>query len=227
MWLKVFTMHQNYLTRKVISLDFFLFFFFLLLLSTSALSQQDSTYLFDEEQRNYLHFSRQGNVITGLDFGIGLGVRNQNINFESATAIVDFNVSPKVGYFITNGVVTGVDFDYFGSVATFNFQNEYRFLLKSYNLYLQYYSPSGFTAEISGGYGNGSEKFVTNGSENIVKFEGYRYGLAVGISNYWSKKLAFSILLRYAGSQGSYKEIEESFFINGLSINAGVTIGLY
>ena len=204
-------------------------FFMLLFSMHHVYSQQDTSSLkiFDEEIDNYLHITRKGNLVTGLDFGMGIGLRNDNIKIESATAIVDFTVSPRIGYFIKQGISTGFDFDYFGSVATFNYQDEYRFILRSYNIFCRYQSPKGFVAEVAGGYGDGNEKYINNGSENNVDFEGYRYSIAAGLTNYWAKNISFELMLKYTGSQANYKNIEESFYLNGLSLGAGITLNLF
>ena len=157
---------------------------------------------------------------------MGIGIRNQNINFNSATAIVDFNISPKVGKFLGKGWLCGIDFDYFASVASFNAQNEYRFLLRSYNGFVRYYAPTGFLLEAAMGYGDGNEKYISGDETQSIGFDGYRYALAAGIANYWSERVSFELLLKYTGSAGNYKEVEERFFINGLSLSAGVSLSL-
>ncbi|MBT32154.1 MAG: hypothetical protein CMO01_21040 [Thalassobius sp.] len=192
-------------------------------------SQQDTAKLniINEEIDNYLHITKKNNFVTGLDFGMGIGLRNENINIESATAIVDFTISPKVGYYFKQGFSTGFDFDYFASVASFDYQNEYQFLLQSYNIFFKYQSPKGFAAEIATGYGTGKEKYINNGSEEDNEFGGYRYSLAAGLSSYWSRNVCFELMLKYTGSQASYETVEESFYLNGLSLNAGITVKIF
>jgi hypothetical protein len=209
---------------------YFLYIFPLFLgLCSSSISQAqqvDSVSAIDIESQNYKLLTAKKKWLIGFDFGMGIGIRNQNINFSSATALVDFNLSPRVGMYLGKGWLCGVDFDYFASVASFNFQNEYRFLLRSYNGFTRYYSPSGFLLELTAGYGNGNEKFIRSGETQSIGFEGYRYGVGVGIANYWSQRVSFDILLKYTGSTGNYKEVQDSFFINGLSLGAGVSISL-
>ena len=212
---------------KITQLNLLTAFFLCIYLQKQSFAQEtDSLPETDIERLNYGAFTAKNRILVGLDFGMGIGVRNQNINFNNATALVDFNVSPRVGMFLGKGWLLGLDFDYFGSVASFNFQNEYRFLLRSYSGYARYYTPSGLMLELTMGHGDGNEKFIAGDEVQSIGFEGFRYGLGVGIANYWTERVCFEILLRYTGSAGSYKQVEEKFFINGLSLGAGVSVSL-
>jgi|GEM_PF-6004495 len=218
--LKYFLCQTN---RRLIIITSFLSIFAITLCHSQ---QTDSIEIFDIEKRNYNSLNSKNRWLLGFDFGMGIGIRNQNINFNSATAIVDFNISPKVGKYLGNGWLCGLDFDYFASVASFNFQNEYRFLLRSYNGFVRYYSPNGFLIEAAAGYGDGNEKYISGGETQSIGFEGYRYALGAGIANYWSERVSFELLLKYTGSAGNYKDVEERFFINGLSLSAGLSLSL-
>ncbi|MDW7692585.1 hypothetical protein R9C00_12385 [Flammeovirgaceae bacterium SG7u.111] len=203
----------------------FLLVFFVFILCTQLQAQKTDSLKHVDERENFLHQTSKYNIFVGVNFGLGLGVRNQNTSLNESTVLFDFNINPKVGFYPFRRLMVGVAYDYYTSLASINYSNNYQFNFQSLNGFTRYYFPKGMFGEAQLGWGNGSERLSTTPNPFTESLTGTKFSLGLGVGNFWGKNYHLEILARYIGIFGQYKIVDDDFYINGLKITAGLTYG--
>jgi len=186
----------------------------LVVLTSKLFAQTDTT---DFEQQNLNFQTSKGKFQTNLHFGMGLGFQNTQIAFENSTALLDVYLSPRVGYFVLNRWLVGVSSEITNSVASFNYNNNYSFLSYTTGILSRYYTQSVFFAEAEYGWGFGNERYHQNKSLVRNVFPTGRLGIGIGIANFWFKRFAFDLMVKYANLQSN------KFNFNNFNITAGLS----
>lgn len=165
--------------------------------------------------------TKQFQLYTGIDMGMGLGFRASNLSYADATALIDANFTPKIGFFPLKQLLVGGSFDLFGSIASFDAQNSYSLYSQTWGGFMRYYLKGGFFGELQYGRGKGIEERKQSQSVALRQFQTERYSIGVGIANFWASHFNFEVLLKYNNAAGRFDDTRD-LYISGVSVNAGI-----
>ena len=165
--------------------------------------------------------TQQLGVYIGVDMAMGLGFRTSSLSYSDATAIIDASTTPKVGFFPINRLMVGGNFDFVGSIASFNAADSYAVYSKTWGGFMRYYLKGGFFGELQYNQGQGFERSTKQGLTDTQMFQTERYSVGVGLANFWTKYASFEVLLKYNSSNGQFNDTRD-VYLSGLSITAGV-----
>ncbi|MEN7548673.1 hypothetical protein AAG747_12180 [Rapidithrix thailandica] len=187
----------------------------------------DTSKVFLEEAEMFEFQTKKGSLYAGAVFGVGLGVRSEELNLSTGSALGDAMFNPKVGFYVVDRLQAGISVDMFGSFASISYAESHTLSYYTFNPYVRYYLKSGFFGETQMGWGRGSEQ-VLNDNEILVKspFEIQHFSVGAGLGNFWFKQLSLELLLRYTLSSGEFEDTGQHFFIHNLSMTAGIGLHL-
>lgn len=178
----------------------------------------------DDSATNKSYFeqqTKQFSLYAGTDLSMGLGFRASNLSYSDATALIDATATPKIGFFPISQLMIGGNFDFFGSLASFNARDSYALYSQTWGGFLRYYLKGGFFGEAQYSRGRGYERTNQQGVKQVKDFQTERYSIGVGIANFWTEHFNFEVLLKYNSSHGAYNDTR-GIYLSSLSLTAGI-----
>jgi hypothetical protein len=165
--------------------------------------------------------TQQFRIWIGADMAFGLGFRASSLSYTDATALVDASASARIGFFPINRLLLSLQADAFGSVASFDAWQSQELSARSFGGALRYYLRGGLFGEAHYGRGRGLETYRHASGLQEQAFRLQRYGLGMGIGNFWGEHFNFELLLRYQHGRGQFSD-QRSLLLSGLSLTAGI-----
>lgn len=188
--------------------------------------EQYDSLIRQQEKANFAFQTARRAWVVGLDFGLGLGYRNDDLGLQNSTTLLDIGGCPKIGYFVLPRLLVGLNNDIYASFATFGAKTEYSLYNITIGPMVRYYPTRHLLTEIQYGAGVGHEFSDRGRGVEKRNFGGQRFSAGIGISNFWFKRLNIELIARYNIAAGNFSERDlqqtPTVYFSGLSINAGI-----
>jgi hypothetical protein len=169
---------------------------------------------------------KKGKFYAGINFGVGLGFRSNSNSFQNTTALVEVYFAPRVGYFVYNRCLVGLNSEITTTVASFDYKTDYYLLSTTTGIFGRYYLKNGFFADAEYGLGKGTQGYLDGKTTRIENgFSASRVSVGIGAGSFWLKRVAFEILLKYSyvHAEADKNDLVE---LNSFRIVAGVGIAI-
>ena len=175
--------------------------------------------------------TEQGNFLLGGGFGASFNNRkvekpgsnpNQTIIEETRSTGITF--TPKVGFFITDGIAIGLDAD-INSTTDKNKNNNVKSTSSYFTVgpFARYYFPVNLFIEGGAGFGNGKNIKEVNYAETKV----FKYSVGAGFAAFLNDHVALEPMVRYNGLNFTNSSNSDFKTKNsGLQVSLGLQIYL-
>lgn len=181
--------------------------------------EEDSSGFFKSSQM----FKKQ--VFVHAGFGMGVGIRNLSQSLGDGTIFLNMNSTVRCGMMASRTIMLGPQLDWFSSSAHEDYNNKSSLSYNTLGVFARYYI-STLMADVFLGAGRGYERATVNGAFFSSSLGGIRYGVGVGVANFWSKTMHIDLQLRYNGALGKRSHDAPAQGTQGLCVFAAINFGL-
>lgn len=202
----------------------------LVMVGGSASAQFDTLDWFSEKE--YLAFQTQRRfwLVSGA-FGVGAGLRSENSSnlgsIIGSEILIDANFAPRLGYFLADRWMIGLNGEMVGTVLTYSLNDSYNLFLVTGGPFARRYFSNGVFAEAGVGAGAGRAVEQQQLVFQRTGFNTVRASFALGVGLYWFERINFEFSVRFSRIWNQpYSELVAPFALNSLSINSGIGLTL-
>lgn len=156
----------------------------------------------------------------------------EDSSWTAKTTGYNLHISPKIGYFVIDKLVFGLEalygtehFSYVQSNGSYTSQYFSAGLFTRYYFQAAKFAPF---AEAGAGVYNISQKFSSNNTTSIIKSDGYRAHVGAGLAIFVGEKAALEGMFEYYFEQLKYADTQmnQSYRTAGLSFTIGASFVL-